>query len=136
MEKSDKLALKAHYIKDISFENPNYSFFFGSKEKFQIENFNFKINSRVISEKTYEIELIIMAHQEISGKSLFAIDFNYAGIFYISNDKNNEIQLVKAPELLYFHSKKILSEIFRVGGFSKIKMPEVNFLSFYQKNNK
>ena len=67
MENKDKLTLKTHYIKDLSFENPNYSFFYGSKERFHIEKFNFKINSKLVSKNVFEIyKKIILFMQECS----------------------------------------------------------------------
>ena len=127
-----KIILKKHYIKDLSFENPNFIKFEGRKQKIKIENFNFKINSKFIENNLYEIEMIISTQKILDGKTLLVFDFTYAGFFQIM-DENKKYQLVDGPSLIYPYAKNILSEIFKGGGFSQIDIPNIDFLNLYKK---
>ncbi len=128
------IILKNHYIKDLSFENPNYIKFIGRKQKIKVDDFKFRINSKFIENNHYEIELIISTQKILEGKTLLVLDFTYAGFFEI-NIGDEKFQLVDGPALIYPYAKVLLSEIFKVGGFSQISMPNINFLDLYKKSS-
>ena len=128
----ENVILKSHYIKDLSFENPNYIKFIGRKQVIKIDDFKFRINSRFIENNFYEIELIIATQKVLDGTNLLVLDFTYAGFFEIKGE-DKKYQLVNGPALIYPYARLFLSEVFKAGGFSQINMPEINFLDLYKK---
>ena len=130
---NEQIALKSHYVKDLSFENPNYINFFGRRQKITIDKFNFKINSKLVDKNLFEIEMIITTQKKLSGKTLLVLDLNYAGLFEIKSQEK-KYQLVDGPTLIYPYAKIFLSYIFKSGGFSEVNIPNINFLDLYKKN--
>jgi preprotein translocase subunit SecB len=140
---SPVLRLASHYVKDLSFENPNapLSIQNVAKPDIQIE---VNLGARgmgpdyPLGRDLFEVELSISARATVGEKKqvLYVVESNFAGMFLIQNVTENQMGaalLVEAPKLLFPYARMIIAEAVRAGGFTPLVLEPLDFQALYEQ---
>lgn len=134
--------LQKMYVKDLSFENPNAPDVFLEKGGEPKVDVNLGLKHRKLeAEDHYEVTLAITANvtNSNSGKALFIIEVEHAGVFLLKNIPEEHIPpvlSVECPALLFPFTRQIISHATVDGGFIPFLMEPVNFLALYENSRK
>lgn len=140
-ETKPQFRLQKMYIKDFSFENPNApEVFMVQKAQEPNVELNLKINNRKIDDLHWEVSLLINAeviNKGEDGKTLFILEIEHAGIFYMNNIPEEHINMVlgvDCPTLLFPFTRQIVSQVSVDGGFVPFQMEPINFMALFQNS--
>mgnify|MGYP001160204107 CR=1 FL=1 len=130
-KKSD-IKLVKHYIKDLSFENPQT---LNENNSENNNNNNFSQNVSFIHSpyKNNFFSVVVKYACECSskknGKPLFVLELDYFGFFKITNNNtHNQIDLTKeGGELILPFMNSIIKDITKKGGSVPISIQEIDF---------
>ncbi|ADH91087.1 protein-export protein SecB [Ancylobacter novellus DSM 506] len=130
------LQVLTQYTKDLSFENPGAPESLIVKGQPQI-GIQINVNARPVREGgEYEVELKIEAKAELSGKTMFALELVYAGIFRAQNVAQETIHpfiLIECPRMLFPFARQIVADTVRNGGFPPLMIDPVDFVTLYRQ---
>ena len=135
-ENRPQFAMRAQYIKDLSFENPNAPDALGVREqpKFEI---SVTVNGRPLGNDNHEVELQINARALHDEKVTFLAELTYAGVFFIKNVPDEQIRpaiLIQGPSLLFPFARRVLADCTREGGFPPLMLDPIDFLALYRQS--
>jgi preprotein translocase subunit SecB len=134
--------LQKMYVKDLSFENPNAPDVFLEKGGEPKVDVNLGLKHRKLeAEDHYEVTLAITVKvtASTSGKSLFLIEVEHAGVFLLKNIPAEHIPpvlSVECPALLFPFTRQLISQASVDGGFIPFLMEPVNFLALYENSRR
>ena len=130
------------YIKDLSFENPNApDVFVGGVPEPKVEiNLGIK-NKKLKAEDHWEVALALTATvtDNKSGKTLFIIEIEHAGIFLLKNIPEKHFPMALAVDcttLMFPFTRQIISQLSVDGGFIPFLMEPVNFFALFENSKK
>lgn len=130
------LQVLTQYTKDLSFENPGAPESLVVKGQPQI-GIQINVNARPMGEGSeYEVELKVEAKAELNGKTLFALELVYAGIFRAHNVAQETIHpfvLIECPRMLFPFARQIVADTVRNGGFPPLMIDPVDFVTLYRQ---
>ena len=132
------LLIRAQYIKDQSFENPNAPDVFSMmKEKSPKIEINVDVSPQLISERTYEVTLTLRADAKVEQTSAFVAELAYAGLVSLGeNLTESQVQtalLVETPRHLFPFARAILANVTRDGGFPPLVVNPIDFRQMLEK---
>lgn len=131
------LAVKAQYLKDLSFENPNAPQAFGEASgppQFEVD---VNVNARGLSPNNYEVELSVSARARRGDMVAFVVESAYAGVFEIRNVPQDQIEiimLVECPRLLFPFLRQIVADATRNGNYPPLMLEPIDFFAVYQRD--
>jgi len=136
-EESPIFSLQRVYVKDISFENPNSPEIFEASGKPPKIEMNLGMASRRVNDEHWEVSLKVSAKtsDQDSGKLLFEIEVEHAGVFYMKNIPEEHIQsllAVDCPTIIFPYTRQIVSQSTVDGGFMPFMLEPVNFRGIYE----
>jgi preprotein translocase subunit SecB len=129
------MKILGQYLKDLSFENPNSPQSLSQQGQPEI-NVQVNVNAKPAGQNEFEVELHLEAKATHSGKSMFAADLLYAGVFRLENvpqEALHPIVLVECPRMLFPFARQILADATRNGGFPPLMLDPIDFASMYQR---
>jgi len=130
------IALRAQYIKDLSFENPRApQSLFSLKEPPQME-VNINLGAQRLDEAVFELAIQINARAISENATLFMIDLTYGGVFETKNvpeDALDQVVFIQGGFLLYPFARRVIVDITRDGGFPPLQMDPIDFFSLYNQ---
>ncbi|WP_428032174.1 protein-export chaperone SecB [Ancylobacter sp.] len=130
------LQVLTQYTKDLSFENPGAPESLVVKGQPQI-GIQINVNAKPLRDGTeYEVELKVEAKAELNGKTLFALELVYAGIFRAQNVAQETIHpfvLIECPRMLFPFARQIVADTVRNGGFPPLMIDPVDFVTLYRQ---
>lgn len=130
------LQVLTQYTKDLSFENP------GAPESLVVQGqpqigIQINVNAKPLRDGSeYEVELKVEAKAELNGKTLFALELVYAGIFRAQNVAQETIHpfvLIECPRMLFPFARQIVADTVRNGGFPPLMIDPVDFVTLYRQ---
>jgi preprotein translocase subunit SecB len=130
------MRILGQYLKDLSFENPNAPASMAPQEGQPDINISVNVNARNLGPNDFEVELHIDAKATGEGKTIFASELLYAGIFRMENFPQNVLHaavLIECPRLLFPFARQILADATRNGGFPPLMLDPIDFASMYQQ---
>lgn len=135
-ENRPQFAMRAQYIKDLSFENPNAPDALGQREqpKFEI---SVTVNGRPMGNDNHEVELQITARAMHDEAVTFLAELTYGGVFFIKNVPPDQVRpalLIQGPSLLFPFARRVLADCTREGGFPPLMLDPIDFLSLYRQS--
>jgi preprotein translocase subunit SecB len=130
-----QLNVLAQYVKDLSFENPNAP---GALQQQQQPGINIQINVNATPLAGNDVEVVLKldGKAEAAGKTLFAFDLSYAGVFRIQNvpqDSVHPVIMIECPRLLFPFAREIVATAVRNGGFPPLMLDPVDFVGLYRQ---
>jgi preprotein translocase subunit SecB len=130
------LRIIGQYLKDLSFENPNAPQSLTPQSNQPDINISVNVNANNIGPNDFEVELQLEAKATGDGKTLFATEVLYAGIFKLENFPQNVLHaavLIECPRLLFPFARQILADATRNGGFPPLMLDPIDFAAMYQQ---
>lgn len=128
------LALRAQYIKDLSFENPRApGALFSLREPPQME-ISINLGVGKLDETTYELAIHLNARAITDNATLFLCDLTYGGVFELHNIPETDIEpalFIQGAHLLFPFARRVLAEITRDGGFPPLQLEPMDFAALY-----
>jgi preprotein translocase subunit SecB len=133
-----QLALRAQYIKDLSFENPHApSSLLGLKEPPKID-LNMDLGAQRLSEDMFELTMQFNI-RALAERTVFLVDMVYAGIFSmtgIPDDQLEPVLLIECAHQLYPFARRIISDVTRDGGYPPLLLEPIDFARLYIEKRK
>ena len=128
--KNPSLKIIKHYIKDLSFENPQ-SINENNSENNSNSDFSQNINFVHTPYKNNFFSVIIKyvckCSSKKNGNILFFLELDYFGFFKILNNSSNKTNLTKeGAKLILPYVKSIIEDITNKGGNIKITLKDVD----------
>ncbi len=130
------LVNNAHYVKDLSFENPGI---LKNISMDQVPDINININVDVtpVGDAVYEVLILTNIKADSKGESLFLVELAYGGIFHVNADltdeKKKKLLLVDAPTLLFPFARAVIANLTREGGLPPLMLNPVDFETLSQQ---
>lgn len=130
------MALRAQYIKDVSFENPRAPqsvFGLDSAPKMEV---SVNLGAQRLDEHVFELVMQINARAVHEKSTIFLIDLAYAGILEIKNIPETALEqvvFVQGAFLLFPYARRVVSDLTRDGGFPPLQIDPVDFTALYMQ---
>ena len=130
------LVNNAHYVKDLSFENP------GILKNISMEtgpdiNININVDVRPVGEEVYEVLILTNIKADSKGEAIFLVELSYGGIFHVNTDLTEDTKkrllLVDSPTLLFPFARAIIANLTREGGLPPLMLNPVDFEALSQQ---
>ncbi len=127
--------IRAQYIKDFSFENPQAPEIYTKPSDEPRVDVNVDVAARPLAqENNYEVTLQINARADSGESTLFISELTYGGIFTVSGVPKDQVQpilLVEAPRQLFPFARAIVANATRDCGFPPLIIQPLDFLKLY-----
>jgi preprotein translocase subunit SecB len=130
------MRILAQYLKDLSFENPGAPQTLAPQAAAPEISIGVNVNARNLAPNDFEVELQLEAKAQAQGKTIFAAEMKYAGLFRLENFPPNMMHpavLIECPRMLFPFARQILAEATRQGGFPPLMLDPIDFSGMYQK---
>ncbi len=137
VEQAPYIQIRAQYVKDLSFENPNApQSLFAANQRPAID-VNVDLKAQKLQDDVYEVIVLLSARAHSENNTLFLAEVSYAGVFQMTNivsENLEQILLVDAPFLLFPYLRRIISDVTRDGGFPPLMLEPIDFHQLYLNN--
>jgi len=130
-----QFGIRAQYVKDLSFENPNAAEALARREAPKIE-LQVAVKSRGLGEDVYEVELEIGARATQGENVAFLAELTYAGAFQVRGfapEQLRPVLLIECPRLLFPFARRVLADATRDGGFPPLMVDPIDFVALYRR---
>jgi len=129
-------AVRAQYIKDLSFENPGavQAATGGEPPKVHI---SVTVNGREMREETHEVELKLEVRAEQGENVAFIAELTYAGMFHVSGVGAQQLRpliMVECPRFLFPFARRIIADCTRDGGFPPLMLDPIDFAALFRRS--
>jgi preprotein translocase subunit SecB len=127
-------SLQKVYVKDFSFEVPGAPAVFAENLealKFQL---NLKNSQTALEEDRYEIVLHVNVQATLEDRTVFLIELDQAGIFFITGYAEDEFRKLAGsycPTTLFPYAREVISSTVSRGGFPPLVLQPINFDAVY-----
>ena len=128
------MALRAQYVKDLSFENPRApASLFGLKEAPQME-VSINLGAQKLDENVVELAMQISVRAIAEKTTIFLADLVYAGVLELRNipaEQQEQIIFVAGAQLVFPFARRVLADMTRDGGFPSLQLEPIDFAQMY-----
>lgn len=132
------IIMRAQYIRDLSFENPNPLAAFTAEDESQ-PNISVGIQAKAqnLGDRNFEIVLDINIEAKRKNETIFLVELSYGGIASVSTDVPEEhvnpIIMIQVPHLMFPFARNIIADVTRDGGYPPLLLAPVDFASLYEQ---
>lgn len=129
-----KISIQKVYLKDFSFESPQTPQVFTEGKWEPKTNLNLRSTHSAGKDDHHEVVLTITIETKHEDKTIFLIELQQAGLFYIAGYDDEELSTVVGsfcPNLLYPYAREAISGIVSRGGFPELLLQPINFDALY-----
>lgn len=135
------IMIRAQYIRDLSFENPNPLGVFASESQSQPEiQVGIQAKAQNLGERNYELVLDFNIDAKRDNEVMFIVELSYATVVTVANsypeEKINQAVMVDAAHLIFPFARSIIADMTRDGGYPPLMLAPVDFLSLFEHQNK
>ncbi len=131
-----QFAIRAQYVKDLSFENPRAPESLRHREPPKIE-LTVSVNGRPIGDDNHEVDLVITARAMQGDEVAFLAELTYGGVFQVSGfapEQTRPVVLIECPRLLFPFARRVLADCTRDGGFPPLMLEPIDFVALYRQS--
>ncbi|MEL6550787.1 MAG: protein-export chaperone SecB [Pseudomonadota bacterium] len=131
----------AQYVRDLSFENVLAQKGAQPDAKPEVAVQVALDGRKRGADNQYEtiIKLTVTSKAKDSGETLFVLELDYAGLFYIEGVPQEQMHaflLIECPRLLFPFLRRVVSDITRDGGFPPLNLENIDFVGLYRNEIK
>jgi len=126
--------LQQLYVKDLSFEAPNTPMVFSGQAGEPDVQMNLKNSHNRLDDNRFEVVLHINVHARLDDRSVFLVEIDQAGVFFIKGYGDDEIRRllgIFCPNTLFPYAREAVSSIVSKGGFPPLVLQPINFDALY-----
>jgi preprotein translocase subunit SecB len=130
-----QLEALAHYVKDLSFENPNAPRSLGPQETPPNISINVNVNAKPLAENDYEVDITLEGQAGEGEGLLFKFELVFAGVFRLTNipkEHEHQVLMIECPRLMFPFARSVLANAVRDGGFPPFLLQPIDFAQLYQ----
>ena len=132
-----QLEALAHYVKDLSFENPNAPRSLGGQQS-QGPQISLQVNvsANQLGDSEFESVLNLEGKATLNDETLFAFERSYAGVYRIvgvPQENLHPVVMIDCPRLLFPFARAIVAEAVRNGGFPPLYIDPIDFATLYRQ---
>ncbi len=131
-----RLILNSHYIKDLSFENPNAPMVYGELQKGPTIDVNIDVASSHVQEKLFEVLLKLRVKATVEDKLAFLVELDLAGLATIGKQVGDEecerLLFTEVPRYLFPFARAVLGDMTRDAGFPPLLINPISFEELYR----
>ena len=129
-----QIAIQKIYVKDFSFESPHTPEVFTKSDWAPKTNLNLRSSHKTSAENNHEVVLTITIEAKEDDKTLFLVELQQAGLFYIAGYSEDEFKAVIGsfcPNILFPYARESVANIISKGGFPEFLLQPINFDALY-----
>jgi preprotein translocase subunit SecB len=130
------ITINAQYVKDLSFENPNFLAAMQPKQQAPEVQINLGVRANSVGKDSYEVILDVRAQAASGDTTDFLIELAYAGIFTLTGIPQEHLEpvlFIEGPRLLFPFARAIVAETTRDGGFPPLMLNPIDFVDLYRR---
>lgn len=131
------LIMRAQYIKDLSFENPDPIAAFSSDDTEQPAiSVNIQAKAQNLAENNFEVVLDVRVDAKRKEDVLFIAELSYGAVVSIEATKDMDpasLVMVDAPHLMFPFVRNIIADVIRDGGFPPLLLAPVDFAALFHQ---
>ncbi len=131
-----RLLLNTHYVKDLSFENPNAPLIYAEVQKGPDLDVNIDVQVRHLQNRLYEVLLATRVKASVKDKVAFLVELDFGGLATVGQSiPKSEIErlmLVEVPRFLFPFARAVISDVTRDGGFPPLLINPIDFEELYR----
>lgn len=132
--------VRAQYIRDLSFENPNPLAIFTSESQDQPEiSVGIQAKAQNLGDRNFELILDFNIDAKRAQDTMFIVELSYGAVVTVSEDvAESDVQravMVDAAHLLFPFARNIIADMTRDGGYPPLMLAPVDFNNLYQQQN-
>jgi preprotein translocase subunit SecB len=134
-QQSPRFAMRGHYIKDVSLENPRAPQSLLPTEKAPTVSMNMDLQARKLQDSLFELDMTFHVKTEAEFP-LFIVELVYSGIFELSGVPENIIErvmLVDSAFSLFPFARRVVADLTRDAGFQPLLLDPIDFITLYEK---
>jgi preprotein translocase subunit SecB len=131
-----RFSVRAQYIKDYSFENPNAPASLAPSDDKPAINVNVDVGAKPLGGVNYETQLRITAEAKRGDMALFVVELLYGATIAAEHFPAERIEplcLVEVPRVIFPFARRLIAEATREGGFAPLLIDPVNFAVLYRR---
>jgi len=131
------LIIRAHYLKDLSFENPRAPQILAEMTSPPEVQVTVNVDAKHLSGNDFEVELTITGEAKSGNATAFVIELTYGGLFSLVNlpaEHHAPMLLIECPRLLFPFARRVIADATGEGGFLPLNVQPVDFVALYQKH--
>jgi preprotein translocase subunit SecB len=135
--KERKISIQKIYLKDFSFESPQTPQVFTGGKWDPKTNLNLRSTHSAGSGDHHEVVLTLTIETRHEDKTLFLIELQQAGLFYIAGYNEEEFSAVVGsfcPNVLFPYAREAIAAIVSKGGFPELLLQPINFDALYTQS--
>lgn len=132
-----KVSVQKVYLKDFSFESPQTPQVFTEGKWDPKTNLNLRSTHSSSSAGFHEVVLTLTVETKHEDKTLFLIELQQAGLFFIEGYEQEEFAAVVGsfcPNVLFPYAREAISGIVSRGGFPDLLLQPINFDALYAQS--
>ena len=132
-----KISIQKIYLKDFSFESPQTPLVFTEGKWDPKTNLNLRSTHSAGTGDNHEVVLTITVETKHEDKTLFLIELQQAGLFYITGYNEEEFSAVVGsfcPNVLFPYARESIAGIVAKGGFPELLLQPINFDALYAQS--
>jgi preprotein translocase subunit SecB len=131
-----QLLLNTHYIKDLSFENPNAPLVYAELQKGPEIDVNVDVQVRHLQDRLYEVLLTTRVKASVQDKIAFLVELDFGGLATVGKSvpqpETERLLLVEVPRFLFPFVRAVISDVTRDGGFPPLLINPIDFEELFR----
>jgi preprotein translocase subunit SecB len=128
------MALRAQYVKDLSFENPRAPKGLFTPNQPPALEVNLNLRANAIEGPLHELEIHIAVTATQESDVLFKCELVYAGVVELRNLSNADAEralFIAGANLLFPFARRVVADATRDGGFPPVQLEPIDFAALY-----
>jgi len=133
---ASRFSIRAQYVKDFSFENPNAPASLAPSNDKPAISVNVDVGAKPLGNNNFETQLRVTANAKRGQAVLFVVELLYGATVVAENFVKERIEplcLVEVPRIIFPYARRLIAEATRDGGFAPLLIDPVNFTELYRR---
>jgi len=132
--------VRAQYIRDLSFENPNPLAIFTSESQDQPEiSVGIQAKAQNLGDRNFELVLEFKVEAKRAKDTMFIVELSYGAVVtvseFVAEENVQHAVMVDAAHLLFPFARNIIADMTRDGGYPPLMLAPIDFNNLYQQQN-
>lgn len=131
------IAIRAQYVKDFSYENPNAPMSLSSTKGQPDIEVNVDVHAETLSDVDYEVLLRIEATGKHADATAFVLELLYGGVFSlqgIAEESRQAVCLIECPRIIFPFARRIIADATRDAGYPPLLLDPIDFAALYRQH--
>jgi preprotein translocase subunit SecB len=133
-QKPIEVHVAAQFIKDLSFENPNFEKLLANPGEAPSIKLEINVGARRMTPELFESAVDFKAVASIKEGTIYDLELVYAGLFQVKNIPDQALEpflLINCPTLIFPFLRRVVADITREGGFPPLLLDPIDFGQLY-----